>query len=324
MKIQFKDLDYQDDAIHSAVKLFEGQQIRQSNFTISSNQDQGKLYTETGVGNNIHIQSNKMLQNLNQVQIDNEIPVSETLSNNYPQFNIEMETGTGKTYVYIKSILEMNRKYGFTKFVIVVPSVAIKEGVMKSFQMTREHFKSTMNGIVFHEFMYDSSKLGKVYQFAQNDSIQIMVINIQAFYKGKQGSENIRIMYRDDRDRLFGNRPIDLIAATNPIVVIDEPQSVDNTPKAKEAIDALNPSAIFRYSATHREKSYPLIYKLGPVDAYDKELVKQIEVAGIENDVDGNEAYLKLIEVKSTKKSLYARVEIYVKSKNDITKKKLN
>ena len=116
MKIQFKDLDYQDDAILSAVKLFEGQQIRQSNFTISSNQDQGKLYTETGVGNNIHIQSNKMLQNLNQVQIDNEIPVSETLSNSYPQFNIEMETGTGKTYVYIKSILEINRKYGFTKF----------------------------------------------------------------------------------------------------------------------------------------------------------------------------------------------------------------
>lgn len=320
MKIQFKDLDYQDDAIQSAVKLFEGQQIRQSNFTISSNQNQGKLYTETGVGNNIHIQSNKMLQNLNQVQIDNEIPVSETLLGSYPQFNIEMETGTGKTYVYIKSILEMNRKYGFTKFVIVVPSVAIKEGVIKSFQMTREHFKSTMNGIVYREFMYDSSKLGDVYQFAQNDSIEIMVINIQAFYKGKQGSENMRIMYRDDRDTLFGNRPIDLIAATNPIVVIDEPQSVDNTPKAKEAIDALNPSAIFRYSATHREKNYPLIYKLGPVDAYDKELVKQIEVAGVENDVDGNETYLKLIEVKTTKKSLYARVEMYVKSKNDISK----
>ena len=206
---------------------------------------------------------------------------------------------------------------------IVVPSVAIKEGVIKSFQMTREHFKTSMNGIVYREFMYDSSKLGDVYQFAQNDSIEIMVINIQAFYKGKQGSENMRIMYRDDRDTLFGNRPIDLIAATNPIVVIDEPQSVDNTPKAKEAIDALNPSAIFRYSATHREKSHPLIYKLGPVDAYDKELVKQIEVAGVENDVDGNEAYLKLIEVKATKKSLYARVEMYVKSKNDISKKEV-
>ena len=323
MKIQFKDLDYQDDAIQSAVKLFEGQQIRQSNFTISSNQDQGKLYTETGIGNNIHIQSNKMLQNLNQVQIDNEIPVSETLSSSYPQFNIEMETGTGKTYVYIKSILEMNQRYGFTKFVIVVPSVAIKEGVIKTFQMTRNHFKSTMNGIIYREFMYDSSRLGDVYQFAQNDMIEIMVINIQAFSKGKKNNDNMNIIYRNDRDTLFGNRPIDLIAATNPIVVIDEPQSVDNTENAKRAIDALNPSAIFRYSATHRNKNFPLIYKLGPVDAYEKELVKQIEVAGIENDVDGNEVYLKLIEVKATKRSHYARAEMYVKSKNEISKKEV-
>lgn len=323
MKIQFKDLTYQDEAIQSALNLFEGQQIRQSNFTISSNHNQGKLYTEKGVGNNIHIQPNKMLQNLNQVQINHAIPVSSSLSSNYPQYNIEMETGTGKTYVYIKSILEMNQRYGFTKFVIVVPSVAIKEGVIKTFQMTRNHFKSKMNGVIYREFMYDSSRLGDVYQFALNDTIEIMVINIQAFSKGKKNNDNMNIIYRDDRDTLFGNRPIDLIAATNPIVVIDEPQSVDNTENAKRAIDALNPSAIFRYSATHRNKSFPLIYKLGPVDAYEKELVKQIEVAGIENDVDGNEVYLKLIEVKATKRSHYARAEMYVKSKNEISKKEV-
>lgn len=323
LKIHFKNLPYQNDAIQSALNLFKGQQIKQSNFTISSDQNQGKLYTELGVGNNIHIQQVKMLQNLNQIQINNEIPISRELPSSYPQFNIEMETGTGKTFVYIKTILELNRKYGFTKFVIVVPSVAIKEGVIKTFEMTRDYFKKTMNGIIYRNFMYDSSRLEDVYQFAQNDTIEIMVINIQAFSKGKKNNDNMNIIYRDDRDTLFGNRPIDLIAATNPIVFIDEPQSVDNTANAKKAIAALNPSVAFRYSATHKNKDHPLIYKLGPVDAYNDKLVKQIEVAGIENDVDGNEAYIKLVEIKATKKSIAARVEMYVKSKNKIAKKEV-
>ncbi|WP_146547605.1 DEAD/DEAH box helicase family protein [Rummeliibacillus suwonensis] len=264
-----------------------------------------------------------MLQNVQQIQIDNGIPISEKLSSTFPQFNIEMETGTGKTFVYLKSILELNRIYGFTKFIIVVPSVAIKEGVMKTLEMTKAYFKTQMNGIIYHYFIYNSRYLNEIRNFAQSEEIEIMVINIQAFSKGKKNEDNMNIIYRTDMDLLYGIAPIDLIAETNPIVIIDEPQSVDNTENAKKAIAALNPSVTFRYSATHKNTEYPLLYKLGPVEAYQNELVKQIEVAGIKNDVDGNEAYLKLLNVKAQKNSITAIVEMYVKSKNDIDKKEV-
>lgn len=323
MKIQFNELSYQQKAVESVLRVFEGHKIRQSNFTITDDANQGKFFGNIGVGNRVVYQPSKMLENVQQIQIEQGIPVSEQLDKPFPQFNIEMETGTGKTFVYLKSILELNRSYGFTKFVIVVPSVAIKEGVMKTLEMTKDYFKAQNNGIIYRSFMYDSSRLNEVRDFAQSEDIEIMVINIQAFSKGKKNTDNMNIIYRNDMDSLFGIAPIELISETNPIVIIDEPQSVDNTENAKKAISALNPSVTFRYSATHKNTDYPLLYKLGPVEAYQNELVKQVEVAGIKNNVGGNEAYIKLLNVKTQRNAISATVEMYVNTKNTIEKKEV-
>ncbi|WP_139994261.1 DEAD/DEAH box helicase family protein, partial [Kurthia sp. Dielmo] len=323
MKIQFKDLTYQTDAINAVLSVFEGQQIRKSEFTIMDQAAQGKLFGEKGVGNKIDISISKLLQNVQQLQINQGIPIAKDIAGTFPQFNIEMETGTGKTFVYLKSILEMNRKHGFTKFIIVVPSVAIKEGVMKTLEMTRQYFKTQMQGQVYRSFMYDSSRLNDVQAFATSDDVEIMVINIQAFSKSSKNNDNMNIIYRNDMDALYGIAPIELIAETNPIVIIDEPQSVDNTEKAQVAIAALNPSVAFRFSATHKNKSYPLIYKLGPVEAYQQKLVKQIEVAGIKRSIDGNEAYLKLVSIKATAKTIKATVEMLVKTGSELVKKEV-
>lgn len=323
MKIQFKDLTYQTDAIEMVLNVFEGQKIRKSEFTITDQAAQGKFFGDKGIGNKIDISIGKLLQNVQQLQINQGIPIVKNIVGAFPQFNIEMETGTGKTFVYLKSILEMNKKYGFTKFIIVVPSVAIKEGVMKTLEMTKEYFKSTMQGQVYRSFMYDSSKLNDVQAFATSDDVEIMVINIQAFSKSAKNNDNMNIIYRNDMDALYGIAPIELIGETNPIVIIDEPQSVDNTENAQAAIAALNPSVAFRFSATHKNKSYPLIYKLGPVEAYQQELVKQIEVAGIKRSIDGNEAYLKLVNIKATAKTITATVEMLVKNRTEIEKKEI-
>lgn len=312
MKIQFNELGYQEAAVKSIIKVFEGQQVRKSEFTIMDQNLQGKLFGHIGIGNKIELSPSKLLQNVQQIQIENGIPIVENIPTPFPQFNIEMETGTGKTFVYLKSILELNRKYGFTKFIIVVPSIAIKEGVMKSIKITKDYFKSQMQGIVYRAFMYDSKQLEDVQAFATSDNVEIMVMNIQSF----NSSDNI--FNRTDMDVLFGISPKQLVSETNPIVIIDEPQSVDNTENAQQAIATLNPSFVFRFSATHKNKSYPLLYKLGPVEAYQQQLVKQIEVAGIKKSVDGNEAYMKLKGIKATKTSITATVEMYVKNKTSI------
>lgn len=261
-----------------------------------------------------------MLKNVNKRQILNGVVPSDVLFGNntsFPQFNIEMETGTGKTFVYLKTILELNKQYGFIKFVIVVPSIAIKEGVLKTYQITRDYFKKQYNGVIYDLFMFDSSKLDRVYSFASANTIDIMVTTIQSF------NRDTNVINREN-DQLSGARPIDLIAETRPIVIIDEPQSVDNTDLAKSALSSLNPSAGFRYSATHRDNTYPKIYQLDAVDAYDNQLVKQIEVAGIEMDEDGNRAHLKLIEVKTGKNGISARIEVYKKTRSDADKMIMN
>lgn len=322
MKIQFDTLDYQTDAVNSAVRVFEGQTIKESNFTITDDYSQGSMFTEDGigVGNRVIINEEQMLKNVNKTQILNGIVPSDNLFGNnkaFPQFNIEMETGTGKTFVYLKTILELNKQYGFLKFVIVVPSIAIKEGVLKSFEITKDYFKNQYNGVVYDLFMFDSSKLDRVRSYASANTIDIMVTTIQAFNK------DTNVMNREN-DQLSGARPIDLIAETRPIVIIDEPQSVDNTDLAKDALKSLDPSAGFRYSATHRDNTYPKIYQLGAVEAYDNQLVKQIEVAGIEMDEDGNRAHLKLIDVKTGKNGISAKIEVYKKTRNDADKITMN
>ena len=318
MKIQFDTLDYQTEAVNSAVRVFEGQTIKESNFTITKDNPQGTLFSSDGigVGNRVIINEEQMLKNINKTQILNGIVPSDVLFGNnssFPQFNIDMETGTGKTFVYLKTILELNKQYGFLKFVIVVPSIAIKEGVLKTYEITKEYFKNQYNGVIYDLFMFNSSKLDRVHSFASANTIDIMVTTIQSF------NRDTNVINREN-DQLSGARPIDLIGETRPIVIIDEPQSVDNTDLAKSALSSLNPSTGFRYSATHRDNTYPKIYKLDAVDAYDNQLVKQIEVAGIEMDEDGNRAHLKLIEVKTGKQGISARIEVYKKTRSDADK----
>ncbi|MCK2579668.1 DEAD/DEAH box helicase family protein [Escherichia coli] len=234
-----------------------------------------------------------------------------------------METGTGKTYVYLRTVFEMNRLYGFTKFIIVVPSIAIKEGVQKSLEITATHFKELYENVAFDYFTYDSSKLSDVRNFATSPDIQIMVINIDAFRKSftDPEQENKANIIHRAHDRMTGAKPIEFIQQTNPIVIIDEPQSVDTTDKSKEAIASLNPMCTLRYSATHVEKHH-MLYKLDSVDAYEQKLVKQIEVAGIEVKDYHNKAYIKLVSVNNKKSPISAKIEIDARLKNGSIKRK--
>ena len=216
-----------------------------------------------------------------------------------------METGTGKTYVYSRTIFELNKRYGFTKFVIVVPSIAIKEGVYKSLQITEEHFKSLYSGAPFDYFLYDSAKLGQVRNFATSPQIQIMIVTVGAINK-----KDVNNLYKDS-EKTGGERPIDLIKATNPILIVDEPQSVDGglRGRGKEALSAMNPLCTLRYSATHVNKHH-MVYRLDAVDAYERKLVKQIEVAAATVENAHNRPYVKLISANNRRGTISATVEL--------------
>ncbi len=312
MKIKFNpDLEYQHDAINAILGVFEGQEARQTNFSVPTiKQAQMEMLSEQsdlGIGNKKELLDDEILANVQKVQLTNGLKQSDSLGS--MDFTVEMETGTGKTYVYLRSIFEMNRRFGFSKFIIVVPSIAIKEGVYKSLQITEEHFKEHFDNVPYDYFVYDSSSLGEVRSFATNDAIQVMVINIDAFKKSftdpsKETKANI--IHRA-QDKLSGTKPIEFIRSTNPIVIIDEPQSVDNTSKSKEAIASLNPLCTFRYSATHRDR-HNRLYKLDSIDAYEQKLVKQIEVASIQVQDGHNNAYIKLLSVDI--RTHTARIEI--------------
>ena len=336
MKLQFDaNLSYQQQAVSSAVGLFRGQPRKQYNFTVPDLYGQINLAGGIGVGNCLRLSEEEILKNLQAVQLRNGLPQSKSLKGGKLDFDIEMETGTGKTYVYLRSIFELNKAYGFTKFIIVVPGIAIKEGVYKTLQITQEHFKNLYDNVVYDYFIYDSSKLEQVRSFAVNDTISIMVINIGAFRKSfsdtdengnlitgldrKELEKKANIIHRTD-DKLNGSKPIELIQETNPFVIIDEPQSVDTTPKSKEAIASLHPLCIFRYSATHVEK-HNLIYKLDAVDSFDMGLVKQIEVASFASEDNHNMAYFKLKSVDNKKSPITARIEMDVLVKGVATRK---
>lgn len=298
------------DAVNAVVDLFTGQEKTKSTFSVVDER-QTSLLPEMGQGNALYIDQETLTSNMHTVQKRNNLPLTPSAKD--CQFCIEMETGTGKTYVYTKTIFELNRKYGFTKFVIVVPSVAIREGVYKSFQITQEHFGLQYDNVPCRYFIYNSAKLSDVRQFATSSNIEVMIINIDAFKK----AENI---INQAQDRLNGETAMGFIQNTHPIVIIDEPQSVDNTPKAKEAIATLNPLCVLRYSATHREK-INLLYRLTPVDAYQMGLVKQIAVSS--NQIAGgfNQAYVRLLSV-SNDKGFKARVELDVKGKTGAVTRK--
>lgn len=322
MKLKFKNQDFQTEAVNAVVDLFAGQESMRSTFAIQGD-DQLRLFQkEYGIGNKIIIDDKALLANMNAVQKRNNLPLTSAdwkggfsfpstspitiRSREIPQFCVEMETGTGKTYVYTKTIFEINKRYEFTKFIIVVPSVAIREGVYKSLQITDEHFANQYDNVPRRYFIYNSAKLSDVRQFATSANIEIMIINIDAFKK----AENI---INQAQDKLNGETAMRYIQDTNPIVIIDEPQSVDNTPKAKEAIASLNPLCVLRYSATHREK-INLLYRLTPVDAYQMGLVKQICVSSNQTANDFNKPYIRLLSV-SNDKGFRAKIEMDVLDK---------
>ena len=328
MKLKFVEQPYQTDAVNSICDIFDGCEVKDSLFTVEatsfdekhSNFDKLTLTLKEGsdeyyIGhsNKMTIDDFTMLENVQSIQERNDIQMSKSLQKR--NFTIEMETGTGKTYVYTKTILEMNKRYGFTKFIIVVPSIAIKEGVYSSLNATKEHFMEKYDNVVYNYFVYDSNHLERIREFATSTNIEIMIINIDAFRKSftDPSKETKANLIHRASDRLNGNKPIDLIAGTNPIVIIDEPQSVDGTKKSKEAIASLNPLCTLRYSATHKEL-YNLMYRLTPVDAYQENLVKHIEVASITSNEAGTKPYVKLMSVSD--KNVYScRLEIYENNK---------
>ncbi len=317
MKLKFDpSLAYQLDAVNAVADVFDGQPLGQTSFEVSSTMPSGVVLTTRGVGNNLVLADEQLLANVHKAQEANDIERVPALQGR--EFSIEMETGTGKTYVYLRTIFELNKRYGFKKFIIVVPSVAIREGVLKSLEITRDHFAALYDNTPAASFVYDSRRLGTVRQFSDSNHIQIMVINIQAFVKDvdedanldemdEEALKRLNVIYRDN-DRM-GGKPIEFIRAANPIVIIDEPQSVDTTPKSRRAIAQLNPAATLRYSATHRNP-YNLLYKLGPIEAYDLRLVKRIEVASIKADDDFSDAYVKLLKTDNTK-GIRAQLEIH-------------
>ncbi|NBH82958.1 DEAD/DEAH box helicase [bacterium C-53] len=314
MKLKFKQQDFQTVAVNAVCALFDGQQRHTATFSMVQNSGQTELFETVGICNTLYIDEQKMIENMWAVQRKNHLPLTNSLKGR--QFSIEMETGTGKTYAYTKTIYELNRLYNFTKFIVVVPSVAIREGVYKSLQTTEEHFSSLYDNVPCRYFIYNSAKLSDVRQFATGVNIEIMIINIDAFRK----AENV---IHQQQEKLNGDAAISYIQATNPIVIIDEPQSVDNTQKAKDAVASLNPLCVFRYSATHREK-INLLYRLTPVDAYQMGLVKQICVSSNQTVGGFNRPYVRLLSV-SNDNGFRARVQIDIEGKDGkVSRKNIN
>ena len=317
------NLDYQNDAVQAVVDLFRGQERTYSNFTIYDPVKYptqmvtigGTEENEVGVANSLVLDEEDIVNNLREVQKRNYLKeYTGQLKKNNLNFAVEMETGTGKTYVYIKTIMELHRKYGFKKYIILVPSVAIREGVLSSLKMLKEHFEHHYDGDSYHYFQYSSDRLHELLGFARSDKIEIMVMTIQSF-----DSDNKVLNSRSQKhlEETNGVKPIDVINRTNPIVIIDEPQTTSASQQRKKYIRALNPLCTLQYSATHKENiDVHKVYRLTAVDAYIKKLVKEIEVASVIPKNDHNYAYVRLVDVKATKTKITADIEIDVRDKN--------
>lgn len=308
MKLKFDpNLDYQLDAIQSIVDIFDGQPLGQGEFEVSLNDQVGFIeQNELGIGNQLSIERSQILENVRTVQERNQIErVPELMGGDYidgMNFTVEMETGTGKTYVYLRTIFELNQKYGFKKFIIVVPSVAIREGVYKNLQITQEHFASIYNNPAYRYFIYDSSRISELRQFSGSNQLEIMIINIDSFNK------DTNVMFKE-MDQLNGRSPIEFVSSTNPVVIMDEPQNMEQE-ASRNAISNLNPMCTIRYSATHRNY-YNLLYKLDPVSAFELGLVKKIEVASVVAEDSYHAAYIKVRNIKLQGKTLKAYLTIH-------------
>ena len=323
MKLQFKHQKFQADAARAVVDVFAGQPY----LTPSYMMDRGSGYYQqttteeqdyTGWSNQKivpELNDRLILEHINTIQRANQIKPSTKLEGRY-NLTIEMETGVGKTYTYIKTMYELNKHYGWSKFIVVVPSIAIREGVYKSFQVTQEHFAEEYGKKILF-FIYNSAKLTEIDRFASDNSINVMIINSQAF--NAKGKDARRIYMKLDEFR--SRRPIDIIAKTNPIMIIDEPQSVEGK-QTKENLKQFNPLMTLRYSATHKSDSiYNMIYRLDAMEAYNKRLVKKIAVKGItESGSTATESYIYLESINLSKAAPTATIQFDMKGANGIRK----
>ncbi|SIO89473.1 DEAD/DEAH box helicase family protein [Nocardiopsis sp. JB363] len=321
MKFSFDaDLDYQRQAIDAVTGLFKGQETLSSQFTVHAHPSARagiEGMSEHGHGNMLHLDPETILANMREVQNRTGLVPEPSLDS--MNFTIEMETGTGKTYVYLRTIYELNQIYGFTKFMVVVPSVAIKEGVETSIRMLRDHFATLYGNPPMNSFQFDGGNPSRVRSFATSPSIEIMIVTIASI--NKQSNK----VYQPAEDLDF-EVPADLIRATNPIIIVDEPQSVygdtgsgKKTGAGRKALEGFNALATLRYSATHsRDDKANLVYRLDAIAAYEKQLVKQIEVDSLETSASGTIPYVKLLDVK---RNLTARVQADVEQGNEIKRK---
>jgi type III restriction enzyme len=319
MKIKFdSNQAYQREAIDAVLELFKGQPLGFGLFEFPL-LTEGSLVglNELGFANELKINEVSQLANLHEVQRRQRLPLiqNDDFIQHGNNFSVEMETGTGKTYVYLRTIFELHQRYGFAKFIVVVPSVAIREGVISSIKLMKDHFRSLFGNIAFDTWTYDARQYSKLRQFAQSNSLQILVINIDAFNK-----ESNNVIHQD-KDQLSGRKPIEFVQAARPIVVMDEPQNME-TEQAKKAISSLNPLCTLRYSATHR-KTYNLVYRLDPVKAYDLKLVKRIEVNSILDDPDYNQPFIRVQAISATKTKVTAKLSIDVNGKNGPERKSI-
>ena len=323
MKLQFKHQKFQADAAKAVVDVFAGQPYLTPTYMMDRGINYQQSLTDeddfTGWRNERivpELSDRIILEHLQKVQRTNQIKPSERLEGHY-NLTIEMETGVGKTYTYIKTMYELNKHYGWSKFIVVVPSIAIREGVYKSFQVTQEHFAEEY-GKKIRFFIYNSSQLTEIDRFASDSAINVMIINSQAF--NARGKDARRIYMKLDEFR--SRRPIDIIAKTNPILIIDEPQSVEGK-QTKERLKEFNPLLTLRYSATHKADSiYNMVYRLDAMEAYNKRLVKKIAVKGItESGSTATEGYVYLEGINLSKADPTATLEFDYKGAKGIRKK---
>jgi type III restriction enzyme len=337
MQLHFEpNLDYQRQAIEAVCDLFRGQESCRTEFTVTRDSASGQMSlfeSDLGIGNRLTLLDDELLANLHAIQLRHGLAPSARLASG--DFTVEMETGTGKTYVYLRTVFELNRRFGFTKFVIVVPSVAIKEGVYHTLETAADHLKGLYAGAPFDFFLYDSAKLGQVRNFATSPQIQIMVMTVGAINKfgdeqqarmeeadeAARRAKSKNVMYRPS-EKTGGERPIDLIRATRPILIVDEPQSVEGglDGKGKQAMARMNPLCNLRYSATPRH-AHHRVFKLDAVDAYERKLVKQIEVAAAKVEGGYNKAYVRFLAPISRGKSVVgAKVELDIATAHGVAR----
>ena len=306
MKFEFDaNQDYQRAAIDAVVRLFEGQTPVRTTLQFSWESN------FAAIPNHLDLDSDQISDHLKEIQEANGIEVSEFSTNGFPNFSVEMETGTGKTYIYLRTILELFQNYGMRKFIVVVPSVAIREGVLKTLQITESHFRKLYDNLPYRYYVYDSEKLSQVRQFALSDCVEIMVMTIASFNKPSN-------VIHKSTDKLQGDIPINFIQATRPILILDEPQRMESD-LSIEAISNLSPLFALRYSATHKTP-HNRVYCLTPYDAYREGLVKRIEVAGIEESANTNLAFVQVKSVHSQKRRVTVKLVVHKLMKNGTVK----